>query len=160
MKIFKAWYHFKAFVKKMIYKVVYGNKIHIGRGTTWRNGFHISIEGGNVEIGRKCFFNHNCSINSLNKIVIGQGTIFGENCHIYDHNHRFRDDNESIKSQGYKTEKTQIGNHCWIGSNVIVLKGVSVGDNSVIGAGCVIEKDIPANSIVHSKDNIIVQSKE
>lgn len=148
MKVLKLWYHFKARVKKVVYKIVFRSKLKIGKGTTWRDGFHIAIEGGRIEIGRDCFFNHYCSINSLKHISIGDGTIFGENCHVYDHNHRFRNEEQSIKSQGYTVGETKIGNHCWVGTNVVILKGVTIGDNAVIGAGCVIDADVPENAIV------------
>lgn len=148
MKILKLWYHFKAVVKKVMYKIIFGKKLNIGKGTTWRDGFHVAIEGGRIDIGSNCFFNHNCSINSLQYVSIGDGTIFGENVHIYDHNHRFRSEEESIKSQGYAVGETKIGSHCWLGTNVVVLKGVTIGDNCVIGAGIVVEEDVPAGSIV------------
>lgn len=159
MKILKLWYHMKATVKKVVYTIVFGNKLKIGKGTTWRDGFHIAIEGGEIQIGDNCFFNHNCSINSLKHISIGDGTIFGENCHVYDHNHKFRDDEESIKSQGYSVGSTRIGKHCWLGSGVVVLKGVTIGDYSVIGAGCVVEEDVPENSIVKNAGNIVTIDK-
>lgn len=161
MKILKIWFHFKAIVKKMVYKLIFGGKLKIGKGTTWRDGFHVAIEGaGKIAIGESCFFNHNCSVNALEHVSIGDGTIFGANCHIYDHNHRFRDEEDSIKSQGYSVEKTTIGSHCWLGSNVVVLKGVTIGDNVTIGAGCVISENIPKNSIVTCDSGLNIVRKD
>ena len=148
MKLMKAWYHFKAKIKKLVYKVIYGKRLKVGKGTTWRHGFHITIEGGQVEIGKDCFFNNYCSINSLKKVTIGEGTIFGSNCHIYDHNHRFSDVETSIKAQGYTLGETHIGKHCWFGTNVVVLKGVTIGDNCVIGAGVVVSEDVPEGTVI------------
>ncbi len=148
MKLMKAWYHFKARIKKIVYKIIYGKRLKIGKGTTWRHGFHITIEGGQVEIGKDCFFNNYCSINSLKKVTIGDGTIFGSNCHIYDHNHRFSDADTSIKAQGYTLGETHIGKHCWFGTNVVVLKGVTIGDNCVIGAGVVVSSDVPEGTVI------------
>ena len=148
MKLMKAWYHFKAKIKKIVYKLIYGKRVQIGKGTTWRHGFHITIEGGEVEIGKDCFFNNYCSINSLKKVTIGEGTIFGSNCHIYDHNHRFSDVDTSIKAQGYTLGETHIGHHCWFGTNAVVLKGVTIGDNCVVGAGVVVSEDVPEGTIV------------
>ena len=101
-----------------------------------------------MDIGKDCFFNNYCSINSLKKVTIGDGTIFGSNCHIYDHNHRFSDLDTSIKAQGYTLGETHIGKHCWFGTNAVVLKGVTIGDNRVIGAGVVVNDDIPDGTIV------------
>ena len=148
MKLMKAWYHFKARIKKLVYKIIYGRRLRIGKGTTWRHGFHITIEGGQVEIGENCFFNNYCSINSLKKVTIGDGTIFGSNCHIYDHNHRFSDLETSIKAQGYTLGETHIGKHCWFGTNAVVLKGVTIGDNCVIGAGVVVSEDVPEGTVI------------
>ena len=148
MKLMKAWYHFKARIKKLVYKIIYGRRLRIGKGTTWRHGFHITIEGGQVEIGKDCFFNNYCSINSLKKVTIGDGTIFGSNCHIYDHNHRFSDIETSIKAQGYTLGETHIGKHCWFGTNAVVLKGVTIGDNCVIGAGVVVSEDVPEGTVI------------
>lgn len=149
MKILKLWYHIKAAVKKIIYKLASGNRIHFGKNTTFRNHFHMMVEGdGHIAVGDNCFFNNGCSVNSLVEVTIGDGTIFGENSHVYDHNHKFRSTEDSIKSQGYAVAPVHIGKHVWIGTNVVILKGVTIGDNAVIGAGCVIEEDVPADSIV------------
>lgn len=149
MKLFKLWYHIRAAMKKVIFRVASGNRIQFGKHTTFRNNFHTMVEGkGRIIIGDNCFFNNGCSVNSLEEVVIGDGTIFGENSHVYDHNHRFRSADDSIKSQGYAVAPVHIGKHVWIGTNVVILKGVTIGDNAVIGAGCIVEQDIPADSIV------------
>ena len=149
MKIIKLKYHIFAAIKKIVYKIVFGSKVKIGKKTTWRSGFHIAIEnGGKVVVENNCFFNHNCSLNAMELVTIGEGTIFGENVHVYDHNHRFSDESRNIKSQGYTTGATRIGKHCWLGTGVIVLKGVTIGDNCVIGAGVVVKEDVSANTVL------------
>lgn len=160
MKIIKLWYHIGAFFKKLIYKMMFGKNIYFGKGTTWRSDFHIAMEQGQIVIGDNCFFNNGCSLNALELISIGDGTIFGANCHIYDHNHKFRDKNEFIKNQGYSIAPTRIGKNCWLGTNVVVLKGVTIGDNCVIGAGCVVDQDVPEGSILKKEGNLTVIEKE
>lgn len=109
---------------------------------------------GKVIIGDNVFFNNYCSVNANESITIGDGTLFGENVRIYDHNHKYKDVNVPIKEQGFTSAPVVIGKHCWIASNVTILKGVHIGDNCVIGAGCVIYKDVPANTTVVNKQNL------
>ena len=94
----------------------------------------------------------------MSEISIGDNTQFGESVKIYDHNHQYRNLNLLINQQGYVKGKVIIGSNCWIGSNVVVLKDVEIGDNVVIGAGCVIYKSIPANSLVTNNQNLIITS--
>lgn len=103
------------------------------------------------------FFNRGCSINCLESVEIGDHCIFGENVKIYDQNHRFSDRNEIIRNQGYSISPVNIGKGCWICSNAAILKGVTIGDHSVIGAGCVISQNVPAHSIVRNQSNLIVE---
>lgn len=73
----------------------------------------------------------------MSSITIGEGSILGENVKVYDHNHCYKDLNIPIKYQGYTEAPTHIGKHCWIASNVVILKGVTFGDNCVIGVSCI-----------------------
>lgn len=149
IKILKLKWHICAFFRKVLYKIIYGSHISFGKGTTFRRGFNVYKEGkSEIKIGNKCFFNNFCSINALEKIEIGDGCIFGEGIKIYDHNHRFADNSKDIKEQGFSSEPVKIGNHCWFGSNVIVLKGCTIGDNCVIGAGSIVSESIPSDTIV------------
>ena len=155
MFIYKLCCHIISFVKKVIYKLIYRERLHFGKNLQFRKWFTLLLEGGEVIIGNNVFFNNSCTVCAKQKIVIGDGTIFGENVKIYDHNHKYSSPDILIKHQGYTTAPIHIGNNCWIGSNVTILKGVSIGDNCVIGAGCVIYKDVPCNTLLVNKQNLL-----
>lgn len=149
VSILKIKWHLSAGIRKALYKLLYGSRFSAGKGTTFRRGLSVYLEGkGDLRIGKDCFFNHYCSINVLDQVEIGDGCIFGEGVKLYDHNHRFADDTQKIKDQGFSVAPVKIGSHCWFGSNVVILKGCTIGDNCVIGAGCVISQPIPDNSVV------------
>lgn len=150
-----------AIVNKAIIILFYqlgGGKLTFGKNVTFRKGFSVMIDkDGEVIIGNNVFFNNYCSLNASDRIAIGDGTLFGENVRIYDHNHCYRDTEIPIKAQGFTSAPVNIGKHCWIGSNVVILKGVTIGDNCVIGAGCVIYKDVQPNAIVYNKQNLTIK---
>lgn len=114
---------------------------------------------GKLIIGANNFFNNNCSINCLSNISIGTNCQFGEGVKMYDHNHNHSDNKKQINEQGYTYGSIVIGSNCWFGSNVIILKGVEIGDNVIIGAGCVIYKSVPANAIVINKQNLEIKNR-
>lgn len=132
-------------------------KLSIGSAADFRNYTCILINKNAVlEIGDHFFMNNFCSINCLEHISIGNNTLFGENVKLYDHNHAY-ETSPSIKIYPSEFSKApiKIGNNCWLGSNVTVLKGVTIGDNCIIGAGCTIYKDIPANTRVINKQDLV-----
>ncbi|MEZ8186038.1 acyltransferase [Shewanella sp. 5S214] len=110
----------------------------------------LNVQGGVLTIGDKVFFNRNCSLNCRGRISIGDGCLFGENVKVYDHDHEFSFDN-GVSPSKFKVEPISIGINTWIGSNVIILKGVNIGSNSVIGAGSIVTKDVGDNVIFYQK---------
>lgn len=135
-------------------RVQYGNKFYAEK-IEFRRNLNVEIVGsGKLVIGKDVFFNNNCSINVLQKVIIGKNCIFGENVKIYDHNHRYLNKDCLIRTQGFVTDEIIIEEDCWIGSNVVILKGVHIGKHSVIGAGVIVYKDIPAYSVVICKQNL------
>lgn len=91
----------------------------------------------------------NVIISARSSITIGDYSIVGAGAKLYDHDfhpldYRFRNPDDENKIQ---TKPINIGKHVFIGAECLILKGVSVGDNSIIGAGSVVSKDIPANEI-------------
>lgn len=100
--------------------------------------------GFNIEIGEKFFSNHNLVILDANKVKIGNNVQIGPNCGIYTSGHPI--DKDERRKVEYAKPIT-IGNDVWIGGNVCIMPGVTIGDNTVIGAGSIVTKDIPANVI-------------
>jgi acetyltransferase-like isoleucine patch superfamily enzyme len=111
-----------------------------------------------LDIAESFFMNNSCSINCLEKIEIGENTLFGESVKLYDHNHQYS--KEKIEHKKFNTSPIKIGNNCWLGSNVIVLKGVEIGNNCVIGAGCIIYKNIPAGSVVINNQELMIKNQK
>lgn len=79
-------------------------------------------------------------------VSIGENCMFGPGVKIFDNDHCFSAQN-GVSSQ-LKTAPIHIGRNCWLASDVIVLKGSVIGDNCVIGAGCIISGNIPDGSLV------------
>lgn len=120
--------------------------VNIDKGFKCRQNLFINVSGGKLDIKKNVFFNSGISINCRKKITIGNDTIVGESVKFYDHNHIFNQEG-LIRDQGFNAQSICIGNNVWICSNVIILKGVSIGDNSVISAGSIVKQDIPMNSL-------------
>lgn len=159
MFLYKIYCHLVVIICKFYYKLAFGSKIQIGRNFQFRKGFTLLLDrDGSLKIGNDVFLNNYCTICVFDEITIGDGTIFGENVKIYDHNHIYLNPDTPIKQQGYTSAPIHIGRHCWIGSNVTILKGVTIGDNCVIGAGCVIHRDVSSNSVVVNKQELIVKA--
>lgn len=110
-----------------------------------RSGVCIYSSGGVVQITHS-FFNHNCIITGMSRIEIGDGCIFGPNVQVFDHDHVFG--KNGVVPNKYNIEPITIGKNVWVGANAIILRGSKIGDNSVIGAGCIIRGEIPRNSRV------------
>lgn len=96
-------------------------------------------------IGNNVFFNNNLSIICCSKVSIGNDCMIGINCQIMDFDaHSI---NPEKRHQSGTVANIIIDDNVWIGNNVIILKGVHIGENSVVAAGAIVTKDIPANVV-------------
>jgi maltose O-acetyltransferase len=99
--------------------------------------------GSNIKIGEKVFFNFNCVILDVAEVVIGSRTMFGPNVQIYAATHPM---NHSERASGLEYGKPiTIGDDVWVGGSAVICPGVNIGDRSIIGAGSVVTRDIPAD---------------
>ena len=101
--------------------------------------------GYNIEIGENFYTNVNCVILDGAKVKFGDNVFIAPNCGFYTAGHPF---DVEQRNQGLEYARPiTIGNNVWIGAQVCVLPGVTIGDNCVIGAGSLVNKDIPAGSL-------------
>ena len=101
--------------------------------------------GYNIEVGENFYMNHNCVVLDCAKVTFGDNVFIGPNCSFYTPIHTLKA--EERNSGIEKALPIKVGNNVWFGGNVVVLPNVKIGDNSVIGAGSVVTKDIPANVV-------------
>ena len=101
--------------------------------------------GCNIELGDNVYFNMNCLILDSAPVKIGSNTLIGPNVQIYTPIHPL--DYKSRNTLIERAKPVTIGENCWIGGSVVILPGVNIGSGCVIGAGSVVTKDIPENSL-------------
>lgn len=142
--------------------------------------FVFESENGIVKIGKRTFINGGTNLISINKIEIGDDVTIGWGCYIYDHNSHsldWRDRIIDIKNQredflchknfilnkvwtNVKSAPIRIEDKVWIGFNVIILKGVTIGEGAIVGAGSVITKDVPPYTVVGGNPAKVVKNIE
>ncbi|MBF2046330.1 MAG: sugar O-acetyltransferase [Elainella sp. C42_A2020_010] len=98
--------------------------------------------GTNIFLGKRCFFNFNCVVLDVCRVTIGDYTLFGPAVQIYTATHPF--EAELRRSQEF-AKPIEIGSDVWVGGGAIICPGVRIGSRSVIGAGSVVTRDIPAD---------------
>lgn len=83
----------------------------------------------------------------IGPVVVGENSACSQNCFISGQSHLYQDVSKNFLRQGVKAEQVVIGKNVWVGSNSVILPGVKIGDNSVIGAGSTVVDDIPAYNV-------------
>lgn len=133
---------------------LFGNgSITIGQNTEFAAYCDHEVHGeGKISIGNKVYMNRFCMISAHDSVTIGNNCLFGPGVKIFDNNHQYNP--QTGVSTNLNSAPILIGNNCWIASNVVILKGSKIGDNCVIGAGCIIHGTIPSGSIVKNKQEI------
>lgn len=101
--------------------------------------------GYNIEIGENFFANHNCVILDCAKVTFGDHVMVGPNCGFYTACHPI--DPQQRREGVEFARPITVGNDVWFGGGCTVLPGVTIGDGCVIGAGSVVTRDIPANTV-------------
>lgn len=134
--------------------LVFGDNVTIGRNCMIRPSSYYGKDfGKGLKIGSNSSIGPHGYVGCSGKIVIGNNVMFGPKCSLFAENHNFDRKDLSIKEQGVNQKGIVIEDDCWIGSNVIILDGVTIGKGSVIAAGTIVTKDVPKNSVVIDKRN-------
>jgi acetyltransferase-like isoleucine patch superfamily enzyme len=99
-----------------------------------------------IIIGDRVFIGNNCLFNLIEGLLIGDDTMIAANCKFIDHDHGTKKD-KLLRLQEATKASINIGSDVWIGANVIVLKGVTIGDGAIVAAGAIVNKNIPSYEI-------------
>ncbi len=106
---------------------------------------HSNFGGRHLHLGKNIYFNFNVTLVDDTHIYIGDYTMLGPNVVIATAGHPILPE---LRQQGYQyNAAVHIGRNCWLGAGVIIVPGITIGDNVVIGAGSIVTKDIPDNSV-------------
>ena len=133
-----------------------GVKLEIGRHATLRigrwawigHGCKIRVHEGEVEIGAKTVIGQECTISSYQHVSIGRECIVADRVMLIDFDHGVVEVDRPIRLQGIYKRDVRVGNNVWVGYGAAFLRGVTVGDNAVVGTYSVVGKDVPANAVV------------
>ena len=128
----------KEFIKKILGKT--------GENVLIESNFFCDY-GYNILVGENFYSNHNLVILDAAKIEFGDNVFIGPNCGFYTAGHPI---DIETRNKGIEYAKPiKVGNNVWFGGNVCVMPGVTIGDNVTIGAGSVVTKNIPSNTIAY-----------
>ena len=101
-----------------------------------------------ISIGAKSVLGQECTITAYQHVSIGRECVIADRVMLIDFDHGVVDVDTPIRLQGIYKRDVRIGNNVWIGYGACVLRGVTVGDNAVIGTYAVVTRDVPDNAIV------------
>lgn len=112
--------------------------------------------GCNVKFGKGFYCNFNATFLDCTLITFGEGVLVGPNCTFTTATHPT---DPTDRARGLEfAHPIHVGDHCWFGSDVVVLPGVTIGNSCVIGAGAVVTKDVPDNSVVVGSPGRVIKT--
>jgi acetyltransferase-like isoleucine patch superfamily enzyme len=119
-------------------------RLEIGAHTLFEPDVWITApDQARIRIGDGCFLNIGAMVASVELVEIGDHCMLANHCFVTDGNHRFDDPVRPVPWQGFTTAgPTRIGDNTWLGANVVVTSGVTIGERCVIGANSVVTKDV------------------
>lgn len=117
----------------------------IGEGCYIEPPFHANFGGAHVHFGKNIYANFNLTLVDDTHIYVGDYTMFGPNVTVATAGHPILPE---VREKMYQYNfPVHIGKNCWIGAGVVIVPGITIGDNVVIGAGSVVTKDLPSNVV-------------
>ena len=128
-----------------------------GGDTAWMQPPFFCDYGTNIELGERVFFNFNCVVLDVCRVTIGDHAFFGPAVQLYTATHPL---DATLRRTEESGRPVAIGADVWIGGGAIVLPGVTIGDRTVIGAGSVVTRDVPAGVLAVGNPCRVVRALE
>jgi acetyltransferase-like isoleucine patch superfamily enzyme len=143
-------------------------KFEIGRDATLRMGrwswighdSKIRVHEGEVSIGAKTVMGQECTISAYQHVSIGRECIIADRVMLIDFDHGVVEVERPIRLQGIYKRDVWVGSNVWMGYGSCILRGVSIGHNSVVGTNAVVTKDVPENAVVGGVPARVLRMRE
>jgi acetyltransferase-like isoleucine patch superfamily enzyme len=122
--------------------------LRVGRWAWIGHGSKIRVHEGEVDIGAKTVIGQECTISAFQRVSIGRECILADRVMLIDFDHGAVEVERPIRLQGIYKRDVRVGHNVWIGYGACVLRGVEIGDNSIVGTSSVLTKSMPENAVV------------
>jgi len=123
-------------------------KVVLGRWSWIGHGTKIRAHEGEVRIGAKTVLGQECTISSFQHVSIGRECIVADRVMMIDFDHGAAEVERPVRHQGIYKRDVRVGHNVWVGYGACFLRGVTVGDNTIIGTHSVVTRDVPDNAVV------------
>jgi acetyltransferase-like isoleucine patch superfamily enzyme len=133
---------------KVVIQIGRRGRVELGRWSWLGHGTKIRCHEGVVSIGAKTVLGQECTISAYQHVSIGRECVIADRVMMIDFDHGMVEVDRPIRLQGIYKRDVRVGHNVWIGYGACILRGVTVGDNAVIGTNSVVTKDVPPNAVV------------
>ena len=134
--------------------------VSLGRWSWLGHGCKVRAHEGHVSIGAKSVLGQECTISAYQNVSIGRECIIADRVMMIDFDHGMVEVERPIRAQGIYKRDVKVGHNVWIGYGACVLRGVTLGDNSVVGTSSVVTADVPANAVVGGIPAKLIRMRE
>ena len=134
--------------------------VRLGRWSWLGHGCKVRAHEGVIEIGAKSVLGQECTISCYQHVSVGRDCIIADRTMFIDFDHGVVDVEQPIRAQGIYKRDVRIGHNVWIGYGACVLRGVTVGDNAVLGTNSVATRDIPDNAVAGGVPARVLRMRE
>ena len=141
-------------------RITIGDNVRIGTRNTWAVGFKVSTDAELV-IGHRVSVNYQTIISVARRVRIGDDTMIAGNVQIYDNVSHPVSPARRLRHESFSLDESapvDIGRNVWIGQSAMIMRGVTIGDNSIVAAGSIVTKSVPANTLVGGNPARILRS--
>lgn len=135
-------------------------RVVLGRWSWLGDGCKVRAHEGVIEIGAKSVLGQECTLSCFQRISIGRDCIIADRTMMIDFDHCTAEVERPIREQGIYKRDVRIGNNVWIGHGACILRGVTVGDNAVVGTSSVVTRDVPADAVVGGAPARILRTRD
>jgi acetyltransferase-like isoleucine patch superfamily enzyme len=137
-----------------------GATLRIGRWAWIGHGCKVRVHEGEVSIGAKTVMGQECTISAYQHVSIGRECIIADRVMMIDFDHGVTEVDRPIRHQGIYKRDVDIGHNVWIGYGACILRGVSVGENSVIGTSSVVTRSFPADTVLAGVPARVIRTRK